>query len=420
MAIELSEYRTLFEQSPGLLLILKPDLTIAAVTDAYLSATMTEREKITGKGIFEVFPDNPNDETADGVRNLRRSLNTVLQKKVQDIMPIQKYDIKKSGTEKEEFEERFWSPVNSPIMGSDGAVKYIVHKVEDVTEFVRLERKGMEQMSLTEDLRSQTISMGIEISKRGRELKETNIALNDANESLTKKTNELKRSNNELSLFASTAAHDIKAPFRSVGAFLEIIKTSLNGQLKDPNILSYFDRISKARARIASLLDDLLKYAKVTEQEVSFAKVDVSTVLADALKNLEYVIAETKGRVEVRCEMLSVLGDPVQIGQVFQNIIANGIKFHREGVAPEIIVSCEKKGQYAEFSIKDNGIGIGDKYFDKIFEVFQRLHNQDEYEGTGLGLSICKRIIEKHDGQIWIKSAEGEGSEFIFTLPIQE
>ncbi len=139
------DYRALFEGIPGLYLVLTSDLKIVAVSDAYLRATMTRRDSILGKGLFEVFPDNPNDPNATGVRNLAASLQRVLANKKPDTMAVQKYDIRRPDSEGGGFEERYWSPLNSPVLASDGSIAYIVHRVEDVTEFVRLKQLGVEQ-----------------------------------------------------------------------------------------------------------------------------------------------------------------------------------------------------------------------------------------------------------------------------------
>ena len=156
-ALPLSEpdFRALFQSAPGLYLVLTPDLIIVAVSDAYLRATMTQRTSILGRGLFDVFPDNPEDPTADGMSNLRSSLKRVLQHRIVDTMPTQKYDIRKPESEGGEFEERFWSPVNSPVLGPDKEVLYVIHRVEDVTEFARLKQRGIEQDKVLDDLRSE-------------------------------------------------------------------------------------------------------------------------------------------------------------------------------------------------------------------------------------------------------------------------
>ena len=146
------DFRLLFQATPGLYLVLDPELRIVAVSDAYLRATMTKREEILGRGIFDVFPDNPDDPSATGVRNLRTSLERVLREKVPDAMAVQKYDIRRPESEGGAFEQRHWSPVNSPVLDLDKKVLYIIHRVEDVTEFVRIKQQGIANEKLAEDL----------------------------------------------------------------------------------------------------------------------------------------------------------------------------------------------------------------------------------------------------------------------------
>src|ERR1700694_3548093 len=161
-------FQALFQSAPGLYLVLTPDLDIVAVSDAYLRATMTKREEILGRGIFDVFPDNPDDPSASGVRNLRTSLERVLHDKTSDTMAVQKYDIRKPESEGGGFEERYWSPVNSPVFTPDQEVAYIIHRVEDVTEFVRLRQQGIEQEKLTQELRTHAGQMEAEVYLRAR------------------------------------------------------------------------------------------------------------------------------------------------------------------------------------------------------------------------------------------------------------
>src|ERR1700736_3743595 len=148
------DFQALFQSAPGLYLVLAPDLDIVAVSDAYLRATMTKREEILDRGIFDVFPDNPNDPSATGVRNLRTSLQRVLQGGTSDPMAVQRYDIRKPESEGGGFEERFWSPVNSPVLGPGGEVLYIIHRVEDVTEFIRLKHQELAQEKIADELRT--------------------------------------------------------------------------------------------------------------------------------------------------------------------------------------------------------------------------------------------------------------------------
>jgi len=178
------DFQALFESVPGLYLVLTPDLSIVAVSEAYLRATMTRRDDILGKGIFEVFPDNPEDLGATGVRNLRASLRRVLTEKCADTMAVQKYDIRRPESEGGGFEERYWSPVNAPALSSNGEVTYIIHRVEDVTDFVRLKQQESRQIKQTEELRSRAEQMESEILLRVREIQEANQKLKATNQEL--------------------------------------------------------------------------------------------------------------------------------------------------------------------------------------------------------------------------------------------
>ena len=180
------DFRTLFESAPGLYLVLMPDFTIVAVSDAYLRATMTKREEILGRRIFDVFPDNPDDRSATGVQNLKASLESVLQNRMADTMAVQKYDIRRPESEGGGFEEKYWSLINSPIFGENEEIAYIIHRAEDVTEFVRLKQLGIEQHKLTEELQARTQQMEAEIFLRAQELQDVNRQLRAANEELAK------------------------------------------------------------------------------------------------------------------------------------------------------------------------------------------------------------------------------------------
>ncbi|MGC4036687.1 MAG: PAS domain S-box protein [Chitinophagaceae bacterium] len=167
-------FQSLFESAPGLYLVLKPDFTIVAVSDAYLDATMTRREAIIQKGLFEVFPDNPDDPEATGVSNLRASLNSVVRNKVANTMAVQKYDIRRPDGS---FEERYWSPLNKPVFNGSNEVAYIIHRVEDVTEFVRLKNTEVNQQKKTEELMGKVHEMEMEVYKRAQEIQDVNLRL---------------------------------------------------------------------------------------------------------------------------------------------------------------------------------------------------------------------------------------------------
>ena len=180
------DFRLLFESAPGLYLVLAPDFTIVAVSEAYLRATMTKREEVLGRGIFDVFPDNPNDPAATGVRNLRASLERVLENRTPDSMAFQKYDIRRPEAEGGGFAERYWSPVNSPVFGGAGQVAYIIHRVDDITDFIHLKKLGIEQEQIKQQLLTRGDEMEAEIYLRAQEIQTANERLREANEELTR------------------------------------------------------------------------------------------------------------------------------------------------------------------------------------------------------------------------------------------
>lgn len=221
-----TDFRTLFESAPGSYLVLLPDLTIIAVSDAYLNATMTKREDILGRHLFEVFPDNPDDVNANGVLNLRASLNSVLKNKVAHTMVVQKYDIRRpDGT----YEERYWSPINKPVLNSKNEVKYIIHRVEDVTEFVKVQNELAVKDKITKDLHARSIEMEVEIYKRSREIQRLN---NELESKASERTEELENVNKDLSdyKFALDASNIVAI-------------TDQNGIIQDVN--NNFCKISK-------------------------------------------------------------------------------------------------------------------------------------------------------------------------------
>ncbi|MEW5857831.1 MAG: PAS domain S-box protein [Cyanobacteriota bacterium] len=193
------DFQVLFESVPGSYLVLTPDFTIVAVSNAYLRATMRKREEILGRGLFEVFPDNPDEPTATGVPNLRASLESVLQNRASHTMAVHKYDIPRPESEGGGFEERYWSPVNTPVFGKDGQLAYIIHRVEDVTEFIRLKHQEIEEHKLTEALQKRTEQMEADIYLRVQELQEVNRQLQAANEELAIAHDEARQAQEQIS-----------------------------------------------------------------------------------------------------------------------------------------------------------------------------------------------------------------------------
>ena len=234
-------------------------------------------------------------------------------------------------------------------------------------------------------------------------------------EVLKLKLEELRRSNEELEQFAYVSSHDLQEPLRMISSYLQLLQRRYQGKLDDKADKYIYFAVDGA-ARMQVLINDLLEFSRVTSRAVEPEPTDSELVLNQVLSNLDLYIKESKATVS-HDPLPEVMVDSTQLAQVFQNLIANGIKFHREG-APQIRISAERKASEWLFSVQDNGIGIDPQYSENIFEVFKRLHKKEEYSGTGIGLAVCKKIVERHGGRIWVESELGKGSTFYFTLPI--
>ena len=519
------QFRQLFEAAPGLYLVLRPDFTIAAVSNNYLQATMTDREAITGRGIFDVFPDNPDDPEATGVSNLRSSLMHVREHKETHTMAVQKYDIRRPDGS---FEERFWSPLNKPVLDESGNLLFIIHRVEDVTEYIRREKIDQEKTKLISEMET-------EIYKRAQEIQTFNARLSEEVEQRKKAESKFKgllesapdaiviadeqgkivlvnkqtetlfgyqrdeiigqpvellvphnermkheghrssyykepkirsmgvgfelyalrkdgsqfpveislsplatsegmlvsaavrdvtsrktadeairQLNKELESFTYSVSHDLRAPLRVINGYADILLEDYRGRL-DEEADRQLHVIKTNAVRMGQLIDDLLKLSRIGRQELTVHYTDmhslVKTVIAeqDQLNMLPHQI-KLERLVPATC-------DNSLMRQVWINLISNAVKYSAKQAAPEITISSEQKDGMVIYSVSDNGVGFDMKFADKLFGVFQRLHNIKEFEGTGIGLALASRIINKHGGKIWAEAKPGEGAKFSFSLP---
>ena len=230
---------------------------------------------------------------------------------------------------------------------------------------------------------------------------------------LEKTKNELELKNKELNQFAHRVSHDLKEPVRTISSFTKLIEDKYKGLL-DKKADEYLSLISVATDRMKILIDDLLEYSMIGKQG-EMVNVDCRKLVEDIQQDLQTKIKETNSTIEIG-QLPVVNGYETELRLLFQNLISNGIKFSKSGLSPKIkIYAIEQDGW--TFIIQDNGIGIADEYKNKIFNIFQRLHNRSEYEGTGIGLAYCKKIAELHKGDIWVDSKLNEGSSFYFTIP---
>lgn len=238
-----------------------------------------------------------------------------------------------------------------------------------------------------------------------------------AEEELRHLTDELKRSNADLKQFAYAASHDLQEPLRNIEGFVKLLEKRYKGKF-DEKADEFFGYITGSVSRMQTLIKDLLEYSRVGTKGKTFRPVNCADAIEQALSNLHTAIEETK--TEVTLDPLpTLMADVSQLVRLFQNLIGNALKFcGRE--PPKVRISAEQKGNDWVFSVRDNGIGIDPKHFERIFAIFQRLHTREEYEGTGIGLSLCKKIVERHGGRIWVESEPGKGATFYFTIPAIE
>ncbi len=251
--------------------------------------------------------------------------------------------------------------------------------------------------------------------------------LKRAEESLRQYAAELERSNRDLQDFAFIASHDLQEPLRKIRAFGELLEADGTGGLSSQG-RDYLERMIFAAERMRRMIDDLLAYSRITTRAQPFTHVDLNQVAEDVLQDLEMRILSTGGRVEMS-RLPQVEADLPQMRQLLQNLFANALKFHRPGVPPLVKVRAEAvgkpeapegQGEMTRVIVEDNGIGLDMEHRERIFQPFQRLHGRSQYDGSGIGLAICRRIVERHHGEIEVQSTPGEGATFIVTLPVRQ
>lgn len=406
------DFKAIFESVPGSYLILTPNFTIVAVSNAYLAATNTVREKILGKALFEVFPDNPDDPHATGVKNLTASLNAVLHTKAPDTMAVQKYDIKRPKLLGGGFEVRYWSPLNSPVLTKGGEVELIIHSVVDVTQFVKLQEIEAKQTRIAQQLKEQNRLFQAQVEQNAQEAQQR------------QKNDQDRRELEKLrSDFFTIASHQLRTPLTAIKWSAEGL-ISPTADMSDPKKLQYLQQIHASNERMIGLVNTLLDVSRLDFGALATKpeKVALPELLEEILKNLTDLMRSKNITVSkiIDKKLVAISIDPSWMRLMFQNLLSNAILYSHDGGEVTIVLDQEPSDVLIE--VRDTGYGIPKDQQDKIFSKLFRADNAQrlESDGSGLGLYLVKAIVERAGGQIWFDSVENRGSTFYVKLPVNK
>jgi PAS domain S-box-containing protein len=288
----------------------------------------------------------------------------------------------------------------------------ILLAIEDIT----LRRQAEETLRKAHaELEQKVTERTAELAAANQKLKDEIAGRKQAERLLASKAQELARSNADLEQFAYAASHDLREPLHVVAGFLNLLAKRCQGKF-DAKEEEYINHALTAVVRMEKMIDDILSYSRISTRGIEFELTDCNAVLDQVLEDLKLAITES-GAAITRAPLPTVMADSSQLARVFQNLIGNAIKFRGER-QPEIHVGAKQLDNEWQFFVQDNGIGIPSKDCERVFLMFERLHDKSKYSGTGIGLAICKKIVERHGGRVWVESEPGQGSTFYFTIPV--
>ncbi|WP_051871511.1 ATP-binding protein [Streptomyces sclerotialus] len=416
------DFRALFDATPSACLVLDVDLRIVEVNRAYLTATVTRRQALLGRPLFEVFPDNPAFPAADGVRNLARSLHTVLATGRPDTMALQRYDIP-AGPDGA-FEERYWSPVNAPVHDGTGTLTHIIHRVEDVTEFVRLRRTASRRQRTAAEQHERVERMEGELLARSIEVQEANQGLRQANEALTTAGAALREQQEAKDLFIATLSHELRNPLAALQAAGELLALDI------PDSHPALTVLQRQITHMTRMTDDLLDATRALTGRLQLARerLDLRSVVTTAAEDMlpEYTRTRRRLLVVVPSGPVPVEGDRVRLTQMTANLLSNGRKYTRPNgtVELELETAAGSGGTdagHALLTVRDDGIGFAPATAGTLFEAFVRAAPAADTTtgGLGLGLPIVRGIAELHGGTVEAHSdGPDSGAHFRVRLPL--
>ncbi|MFI5936491.1 ATP-binding protein [Actinoplanes sp. NPDC051494] len=392
---ESADFRTLFESAPGAFLAMDPTLHIVAVTDAYLRASLTRRPEILGRYMFDVFPDSADNHGSTGTVSLRASLQRVLETKAPDTMAVLRYDVERP--DGGGFEARHWSPCNTPVLGADGEVRYIVNQVVDVTEFVALQAHGNHAEQRTQEMQA-------EILRRSQELQQANLALRAAD--------------NAKNDFLSRVSHELRTPLNAILGFSELLSLSDIEAVHH----EWATLIHKAGKHLLGLLDDVLDTTRIEGGHLTLTvePVPVGPLVTEVLDMVRPIADAAGVRLSAPPEMSEgwcVDADRQRLRQVLMNLLSNAIKFNHPTGTVTVAVRPDPD-QRLRIEVIDTGRGIARESLGALFTPFERLDAAKAgFEGTGLGLSLSRNLMITMGGRLEVTSEIGTGSTFWLDLP---
>ena len=414
------DFKIIFNSLPGIFLVLLPDapkFTIVAANQARLKATMSGVDQI-GQGLFEMFPDNPDDPNATGVQNLKHSLYQVLKERKPDSMAVQKYDIPIPESEGIGFEERFWSPVNTPVLDQNGNILYIIHQVEDVTEYIRLKQQGNVQLKLTNELQEKVLKTESEVYIRAQEIQKANLKLQQAHEEMRQLYAKVKELDEMKTQMFANVSHELRTPLTLIIGPVEELLNNNNLtklQREDLNI------IQRNARTLLKHVNDLLDVARFEagKMSINFSEFDLGKLVRLTASHFESAMASKSIKLTVKTpDHLKIQADAEKVQRILMNLLSNAMKFCSQNGWVEC--ALKENTHYAMITVADNGSGIRPELREVVFERFRQIEGGDTRSvgGTGLGLAIVKDFVELHHGSVSISDTPGGGATFTVKLPL--
>ena len=415
------DYQKLFENLQGLFILLDTDFTIIDTSEDLAKSAQLTRQDMIGKNLFVVFPDNPDDLTADGESNLKYSLNYVLKNKTSHTMAVQRYDVKNQNGI---FEKRFWSPINKPVLNQKREIEYIIHRVEEVTDFVQLTEESEKTSIQKSELENKIKLMEIEVLKRSKEIQELNALLEqrviertkhleEANKTIGKNLITLTHQKKQLEDFCNIISHNLRAPLVNISMLVEMI--SENSANEENNIL--FEKLDKAAKNMNETFDELVESIQTSQDnEIPSELVDLKSYTLNIIEGLNGEINKTEATIEMDFDTAPTAFYPANyMKSILHNLVSNALKYSSPERKPIIKIASKKKEDKLIISVSDNGLGIDlNKNKDNLFKIRKVFHNNPS--SKGFGLFITKSQIVALGGTIWVESTPNVGSTFFVEL----